>query len=248
MTKAERKAAYAALMKFYPLTLDNLDGEEWKQIVGYEDYHVSNFGRVKSLKKSKARILKPALSGNNYLQVVLCQETKTKNFSVHRLVAMAFMPNPENKPQVNHRDGCKLNNCFENLEWVTPFENTNHAFEFGLSKSSEDRPDAKLTNKQVVYIRENPDGLTIKELAGKFNVALNTICDVQRGKHYKTAGGTIRGKMQSGLPRLPSNIRKQIRAEFIKRDRQFGARALGRKYGVNSSTILNILKEGDDND
>ena len=110
--------------------------EVWKDVVGHKGkYQVSNLGRVKSLSRKikcdhnayrtiKERILKQ--SKNNYCLVHLGQ--KSQNNTVHRLVAQAFIPNPENKRQVNHIDGNKLNNNITNLEWVTASENAKHAY------------------------------------------------------------------------------------------------------------------------
>ena len=104
--------------------------EEWKDIADYEGiYQVSNLGRVKSLGNNKSRqekILKLQLHRTGYLLVKLCKEGKKRNYKVHRLVAQAFIPNPDNKSQVNHRDENKSNNKVENLEWMTCKENINH--------------------------------------------------------------------------------------------------------------------------
>ena len=94
--------------------------EYWKPVVGYEGlYEVSNFGRVKSLKFGKEKILKPVTNTFGYLQVTLCKNNKKKLVTVHRLVAEAFLPNPHNYSCVNHKDENKQNNNVSNLEWCS---------------------------------------------------------------------------------------------------------------------------------
>lgn len=101
--------------------------ETWKPVKGYEGlYEISNFGRVKSLKFGKEKILKSYKNKGGYLFVILCINGKCKAFKVHRLVAEAFLPNPEGFEQVNHKNEVKTNNCVENLEWCTPKYNSNY--------------------------------------------------------------------------------------------------------------------------
>lgn len=116
--------------------------ETWKDIKGYEGkYQVSNTGLIKSLPKLKGKgrgyltkeiILSPKKDRYGYLVVCLRKDNKNHHFTVHRLVASAFVPNLHNKPIINHKDGNKLNNNVENLEWCTVQENTKHAYDNNL--------------------------------------------------------------------------------------------------------------------
>lgn len=118
--------------------------EVWKPIEGYEGlYEVSNLGRIKSLRRDVAipnprlgtvgyrtypERIKPCVENRHgYYQVTLSKEAKSRTLRVHRLVALAFIPNPDNKPYINHIDGNKKNNRVSNLEWCTASENNWHA-------------------------------------------------------------------------------------------------------------------------
>ena len=213
--------------------------EVWRDIAGYENlYQVSNLGRVKSLYNRNGHIMKLYTSDANYLYALLSDNGKQKPFSIHRLVAKAFIPNPENKPEVNHINGDKHDNRAENLEWCTRRENITHAFKTGLSAQGENSHNAKLTNKQVRYIRENPYKLKGYELAKMFGVHEVTISEIQRGKRYKSAGGTIRGKKK-----IPENLCQQIKQEYNPHIRGYGCTALSKKFGVCKSTIWKIVRE-----
>ena len=133
---------------------DDLPHEIWRDIDGYEDlYQVSIFGRVKSFQGDTIKIMKANKSENGYFRVPLSKSGVHKNFGVHVLVARAFISNPDLKPEVNHCDGNKTNNCVWNLAWVTGSENHIHALQNGLKKSGADNPCAKLNASQVAEIR-----------------------------------------------------------------------------------------------
>ncbi len=118
--------------------------EIWKDVAGYEGvYQVSNLGRVKSLDRTiphnkygsvrrNGKILKPFIDTYGYLKVRLCNDGTGRNEFVHRLVALAFIPNPQNKETVNHINGNKHDNTVANLEWNTQAENVKHAHRMGL--------------------------------------------------------------------------------------------------------------------
>lgn len=105
-----------------------MNQEIWKTIEGYEGiYEISSHGKVKSLKKGL--MLKIFLTGKPaYLSVTLCKKGKEKTCRIHRLIASGFIPNPENYPLINHKDGNKLNNNVENLEWCTAAMNVLHSY------------------------------------------------------------------------------------------------------------------------
>ena len=99
--------------------------ENWQPVKGYDDlYEVSDQGRVKSLKYGKEKILKPQKNTHGYLHVKLCKDGQCKTITVHRLVAGAFIQNPNNLETVNHKDENKLNNTANNLEWMSIGDNT----------------------------------------------------------------------------------------------------------------------------
>lgn len=150
------------------------DTELWKAIEGYPDYRISSYGRVLSLKGINPRILKPGTSGPGYLLVILHKGSKRKTAYVAQLVAKAFIPNPGNKPQINHIDGDKTNNHISNIERCTASENSTHANKIGLRNGSA----RKITSNQAIEIFK-------KYHSGKFN-------QCQLSKEYGISHAAIR--------------------------------------------------------
>ena len=144
------------------------------------DYIVTEKGDV--INKRSGRKIKPQPNGKGYLRVSIAGKLQF----VHRLVAEKYVPNPEGKPQVNHKDGNKLNNFATNLEWVTNSENRKHAVKNLLHLTGEKCPWSKLTQKEVDSIRLDKT-LTQKELAKKYGVAVSTIAAVKQGKSWKNS-------------------------------------------------------------
>lgn len=163
--------------------------EVWKNVVGYNGlYQVSNFGRVRRSSPGPrtyiGKILRPATSKKGYHNVHLHKNKKGKSFKVSRLVAQAFIPNPANKPQVNHKNGIKNDDRSCNLEWVTNKENCIHRGKvLGLNKG-ELNPNAKLKEKEVVKIKKmlKAGKCLIKDIAKIYNVDETTISNINTGK------------------------------------------------------------------
>ncbi len=146
-----------------------------KKIENFQEYVINNLGEVRKDKK----IINPSILGSGYYYIRLRKNLKR----VSRLVAESFIPNPLNKPQVNHIDGNKLNNNASNLEWVTRSENMKHAYNNGLCKAGgENSRNHKLNWDKVNFIRKSK--LKNIELANKFNVSQSIISEIKHNKYW----------------------------------------------------------------
>ena len=142
-----------------------------------KDYLISSMGQLYSVRQNKT--MKPALNSSGYLETIIIVDGIRKNISIHRLVAEAFIPNPDNKPQVNHKNGIKTDNTVENLEWTSRKENINHAIDVGLRdrKIPEKLPDEKIFN--ICYLL-NTGELTYYDIAKSLGVSHSSIKKVKR--------------------------------------------------------------------
>ena len=163
-----------------------MNNEVWKDIVGYEGYYqVSDQGRVRSvdriitcadgrIRRYKSRILKFGKNQKGYLLTTLCKDGTQKTFKVHRLVAEAFIPNPDNKPECDHKDKDKTNNCVSNLWWVSTEENWEHGTQNG---------------RKIMPVQCIETGIVYKSIMeAKRQTGISNICMACKGK-YKTVGG-----------------------------------------------------------
>ena len=247
--------------------------EIWKPVVGFEGlYEVSSLGRIRCTERyiigkdgkpqfKYSKILsqdeknsKDLHGRGKYKRITLCVNGKLIHKSVHRLVAEAFIPNddPEHKIEVNHKDGVKNHNWVSNLEWVTPQENKEHAKQYDLTcpplkiQYGEISTNAKLTNKEAEQMRyEFANGATVKHLAKKYNLGINTATSVVKGKTYRTAGGPIdngrivRKGIDSPCSLFNQDQINKIRSEYT--GRVGDILTLMRKYNASRQTISRIV-------
>lgn len=172
--------------------------EIWKNIKGFSKYQISNFGNVRKINKDyrcpKYKLLKIYIQYNGYSNVSLHDKKGYHKKLIHRLVAQAFIPNLENKPTVNHKDGNKQNNCVDNLEWATYNENLVHSINVLKINRNTDKQiksakiigklKRKLTLKQAYEIRKKVKTITRKELAKEYGVSLSVIDNILQNKRY----------------------------------------------------------------
>ena len=193
--------------------------EIWRKIEGFENYEVSNLGNVRSLKNKKVKILKLIKRETGYIFINLYKNKKIHHKSVHRLVASTFIPNPQNKSQVNHIDGDKTNNKVENLEWCTAKENSQHAWNTGLSKSLKGE-------KNPMYGKHHT-----KETKNKISESLKGEKNSFYGKHHTEETKQILSKIRS------KTVECITTKEIFK-----SIKEASKKYNINDTSISRCCK------
>ncbi len=167
--------------------------ETWRTIPNYSKYECSDKGLIKTFNwkgSGQTRIMKPALDVSGYLRTMLIRDDGvTHTIKVHRIIAQTFIPNPENKPETNHKNGIKTDNRVDNLEWVTHEENVQHCIDNGwmVAHKGEDNGFSKLKEKAILEIRAKfkPYVYTRKMLADEYGVAPGTIKGIVLGNSWK---------------------------------------------------------------
>ena len=171
--------------------------EIWEDVEGYEGYYqISNFGRIKSVDRKikkrnravvffKGKIIKQTISKFGYYRCTLHLIGTRKTFLTSRIVGITFIPNPNNLPQINHKDGIKKNNYVNNLEWATCSENHKHAFRLGLNSAvGEKNSQSKLNEFQVRVIKKIND-LSYAEIGKIFCISGAAICLIKKRITWK---------------------------------------------------------------
>lgn len=171
--------------------------EIFKPIPNYNGlYEASNLGNIRSQNRKKGSILKQGISNTNRPYVILCDNDSKKYWLVHRLIALTFIPNPGNKPEVNHIDGNTLNNHVNNLEWVTPKENIRHRFDV-LGQEGTNKGRYGADHSRSISIKVYRHGVLLKEYisllecTNELNISHSVIKESVRLNRPSTQGYTF---------------------------------------------------------
>ena len=253
---------------------DMLTREVWRPVIGFEnDYEVSSFGRVRSKEKvvsdvkgrtyiKYSKILSPDEKIMNdyrgrgkYLRITLSNGSKLIHKLVHRLVAEAFIPNddPENKIEVNHKDGIKNHNHVGNLEWVTSEENRKHAIDTDLMSGKIhvnkgcDVFNASLTREKAEELRSEykSSSESLKSLQDKYGISRTTLLNCVKGRSYTNVSGPISrtNRIKKGTKSSCSSFDSMRDINTIRRLYENGSRiaSIARKFDVSETTISRIV-------
>lgn len=225
-----------------------------KPIPDHEGYFAGENGkiysdRIKGHRKSgPIHELKPRYNNRGYARVKVRNSTtgKRDDMLVHRLVAEAFIPNPDDLPEVNHKHGDKSDNRASELEWVTSLDNSRHAYSTGLADNNGERNgNAKLTREQIREIRDSYKPWDRecggRALARKYGVNDSTIDEIIRGRRWKDPEYNPEAEHKPSRRKLSADEIRKIRDTYIPNDPYLNGTVLARQYGVTPKTISNII-------
>ena len=202
---------------------------------GTNYHYITDEGIVKSFYKNNWKILKTRINKDGYEDIKLNGIT----YKVHRLVAQAFIPNPDNLPQVNHIDGNKKNNKVSNLEWCDNAYNQKHAWDNNLQPIRHSS-NCKLSQVQADSIRqEYLNGSSISELSTFYQVSKTTIKDILNGKHYNLDKDILSVTKEQTKRKLTFEQAEEIRRLYNENHPSYNSLAIA--YGVNHKTIKKII-------
>ena len=156
----------------------------FEKVKNYPEIEINILGTIR---RCKNKLIKSQyLNDAGYYMISLSRNNKSKPYRVHRLLAMTFIPNPNNLPEVNHIDGVKTNNNLDNLEWVTHKENMSHAFRIGLANNTgEKNGQSVLTADQVLQIKKMKGKLSQQKISELFPISRSTIQGIFNGRLWK---------------------------------------------------------------
>lgn len=220
--------------------------ETWAKLQGIGircSYSVSNMGRIRNDSKSTFNSIGKQNSGYQMVWLRDQASNKDKGMLVHRLVATYFVPNPENKEQVNHIDGNKDNNRADNLEWVTYYENHEHAARTGLKQSRK-----QLKEQDVIWIRNNFIAYDAEygsiALGNKYGVSSKTIDNIVHGykwKHVPMPDHLVPHAPESRHIKISDDDVQWIRDNYKKYDPEYGGTPIAKKYGISIAQVSRIV-------
>lgn len=189
---------------------------KWRTIIVdgiITNYEVSNIGEVRN--KTTKRILSQYTDSDGYKHATIVVDGKQYHRGVHRFVAIAFIPNPENKPEVNHKNGVKYINVVDNLEWATTSENVKHAFDTGLKSSILGSANSlsHYTDKQIHKVCKMLEkGISNKKISDKTGVDRKYITDIKKGRRWKHISKNYNIKKE----KYPEEMKDKIKELILK--------------------------------
>jgi len=217
--------------------------EEWRTIEGYPDYQVSNHGRIKSFKLCKEGKLMKMYLNRGYESCILTnKEGKGKYVSVHRLIAIAFIPNPNGYPEINHKNGTRYDNRIENIEWCNRSQNAQHAYDILGHKAprGEHNGAAKLTEEQVkeIYLLAWEGVLSQEEIAEMYDISQTVVANIKNGKWWSHVTNHEYIKSLHGSTKITAEQAKKI--HYLAWNTNLSNKEIGRMYNISWFTVRNI--------